>query len=229
MKTSKVIFKNAQSLLRTSLTLFSLGEKYHSAHFAALCLEECSKSLMFIQEVEELFKDRNRSHFKKEELVAFFHYLAGKLSAAYSIKLLFDKGKLGNNLEIGDLLVSKILQSSGMKGKEGLIESVKLYIQSTNITSNKTSYPHNEIRKNSVYVDVVDSTILTPPKRISSKEIKDIIDLAKFGVSLMSMALYNRFSWYEFLENYPQIYPHPTLEAKKLLRSLQKQNKRNNE
>ncbi|HAT8123688.1 TPA: AbiV family abortive infection protein [Legionella pneumophila] len=229
MKISKVIFKNAQSLLRTSLTLFSLGEKYHSAHFAALCLEECSKSLMYLQEVEELFKDKKRNHFKKEELVGFFHYLAGKLSAAYSVKHLFDKSKLGNNLEVGDLLISKILQSSGMKGKEGLIEGVKLYMQLENPTSNITSYPHNEIRKNSVYVDVVDGAILTPPKRINNKEIKDIIELAKFGVSLMNMALYNRFSWYEFLENYPKLYPHPKQEAKKLLKSFQKQNKKSNQ
>lgn len=223
MKISKAILKNAQSLLSTSLSLFALGQKYHAAHFAALSLEECTKSLMQIDSIKEKFKNKDHSsHFKKEELIGFFHYLAGRLSAMYTMKYMFDKEILGNKTNVQEHLLNVFLKSSGMKGIEGLEKCIDLYLESRKTWPIKPAFINNEIRKNSVYVDIEDGNLLTPKKRVSAKSIKQTIDDAKFAVSLMNMSLYNNFSWLEFLETYPKIHPHPSREAKIMLQKLRK-------
>lgn len=223
MKIPRAILKNAQSLLCTSLNLLALGQKYHAVHFAALSLEECTKSLMHINGIKEKFKSKDHSsHFKKEELIGFFHYLAGRLSVVYMMKYLIDKGIWGNKTEIPEHLLSMFLKSSGMKGIEGLEKCVDLYLEDRKTWPTKPVFINNEIRKNSVYIDIEDGILLTPKKRVSAKNIKQTINDAKFAVSLMNMSLYNNFSWLEFLETYPKIHRHPSREAKTMLQKLQK-------
>ena len=224
MKISKAILKNSQSLLTTSLSLLALGQKYHAAHFAALCLEESTKCLMNIDSVKQIFKGKERNHFTKEKLCNFFHYLAGMLSVAYIMRFAIDKGILGDKQADYERFLDHLLKSSGMKGKAGLTECIHKYLKSImqEKNGNKIIYTNNEIRKNSVYVDIEDGVLLTPNKRVKDKEIKQVIDDAKFAVSLMNMALYNNFSWLEFLESFPRIYQHPKIEAQKLVKSMRK-------
>lgn len=138
------------------------------------------------------------------------------------MKYIFNTGILGDETKTHESLIRKLLESSGMNSKVGLIECLNEYIRSEAIKSQTSEYKNNEIRKNSVYVDVEDGILQTPKKRVNDKTIIRIMNDAKFAVSLMNMALYNCFSWVEFLENFPKIYPHPQEEANKMYESLRK-------
>jgi hypothetical protein len=113
------ILRNAEALLLSAQTLFEHELLPPAAHLATICLEECSKFVITLDGVRQLFGPKAQySHQQKEEVLGLFHYLSGKLSVVYLIQRASDSGLLGGSAADKELVLSDLLNFSGVSGRD---------------------------------------------------------------------------------------------------------------
>lgn len=200
LNVSRSIFENALSLFKSCEILSKKGQKYHAAHFAALSIEECSKCLMYLPEIRNrLGKKDDQSHFKKEKMIGFLYYITGMLTVAYRLRVAFDKGLLGGNKSSFRRVERDLLEFAGIyKGKK-LTAALERYLENRKSINDKVQiFTLNEIRKNTIYVDMIDSELKIPQSRVSDEDIKKVIMKARFVAEFLRMILHKKFSWADF-------------------------------
>ncbi len=97
-----------------------------------------------------------------------------------------------------------MLDFIGMSGIESLARVVNKYLKETISKVGKDAFKgYNEIRKNSVYSDVVDGVVQMPNQRVSEENATELLEDAKFAIAIISMILNNKIDWKEFEDTYP--------------------------
>jgi AbiV family abortive infection protein len=207
--TSKQIFENSKYLLTTCLQLKELGNYLHASHFAALTLEEATKCLMHIDEISNLFSQKEKfSHATKEKLSYVFHYINGGLAVIYSMKVAKDNGFLGGTAIEQSRVFEHFLKFVGVSDKYALIEVIKKYVEdvSKKINHTKSNSIIDSIRKHSVYSDFYEGKLHLPRDRVTNESMDDIINNATFAIELLKMIFDESFDFSKYVEILPPKY-----------------------